>query len=305
MNVQMALQSTLPNLLTFCAAFELASFSKAARRLGVTPQAASRSVVRLEETLGVALFRRTTRSITPTDAARSYYQTAREALDLLVRAEMDITRHDATRAGVVRLSAPTTFGHYRLLPSLAGFRERYPGIELEIHVGNRTVDFAVEGYDLAIRLGRIDVKGLVARKLGDFALGVYGSPAYVARHGTPQHPAQLVDHACIAFIMPRTGRLLPWSFAPEPRSWSPHAPIRCAEDVLATITLARAGVGFVQTYDFLVEQDLERGLLVEVLSNYRGASRPFSLVYPQTPKRSPAARVLIDYLLGLPTRTRY
>ncbi len=294
----MPLHSTLPNLLTFCAAFEHGSFSGAARQLGVTPQAASRSVLRLEETIGVTLFRRTTRTVTPTDAARAYYRTAKQALELLEQAELDASSQSSARSGLVRLSAPTTFGHHRLLPSLTAFRERFPRIELEIHVGSRNVDFATEGYDLAIRLGRIRTPGLVARKLGSFPLGVYGSPAYLARSPAPRTPAQLVDHACLAFIMPSTGRVLPWTFVPGPRSFTPKAAVRCTEDALSLVTLARAGLGLVQAYDFLVERDVERGLLVEVLKDYRGASRPFSLIYPSTPKPSPAARTLIDYILS-------
>jgi DNA-binding transcriptional LysR family regulator len=294
----MALQSTLPNLLTFCAAFELGSFSKAARKLGITPQAASRSVVRLEETLGVTLFRRTTRTVTPTDDARTYYRTAKQALDLLQQAEVTVARREGTHAGIVRLSAPTSFGHSRLLPSLAVFRERYPAIELELHIGNRNIDFTQEGYDLAIRMGTIREKGLIARKLGDFPLGVYGSPSYLARRPPPRTPEQLVDHECIAFIMPSTGRVLPWTLHPAPRTFTPRATVRCAEDVLALVTLARAGIGLIQIYDFLVEREVERGLLVEVLRDHRGASRPFSLVYPSVPRRSAAARALIDFLLG-------
>jgi DNA-binding transcriptional LysR family regulator len=293
------LQSTLPNVLTFCAVIEQGSFSKAARELGVTPQAASRSVVRLEETLGVTLFRRTTRTVTPTDVARAYYETAKQALALLQRAELEVSSRNVARSGLVRLSVPTTYGHHRLLPALAAFHERYPAIELEIHVGNRNVDFTSEGYDLAVRLGAIRGKGLVARKLGDFALGVYGAPAYLARRPPPRTPAHLADHACIAFIMPSTGRLMPWILGTGP-SFVPPAPVRCADDVLATITLARAGVGLCQTYDFLVEKDVERGLLVEVLRDFRGGSRPFTLIYPATPKRSPAARAMIDFLLRRP-----
>lgn len=290
------LQSTLPNLLTFCATFELGSFSEAARRLGVTPQAASRSVARLEETLGVPLFRRTTRTVTPTDEARAYYQTARQVLALLSQAERDVSRRDGAEAGMVRLSAPTSYGHHRLLPSLAAFRERHPTIELEVHIGNRNVDFTREGFDLAIRLGTIREKGLITRKLGDFSLGVWGSPAYLARRPAPRTPAQLDDHDCITFVMPSTGRVLPWTFVPAPRAFTPRAAVRCSEDVLALLTLARAGLGLVQTYDFLVEKDVERGLLVEVLRDFRGASRPFSLVYPATPRRAPPARVLIEFL---------
>lgn len=291
------LQSTLPNLLTFCAAYELGSFSKAARKLGVTPQAASRSVVRLEETLGITLFRRTTRTITPTDEARAYYQTAKQALDLLARAEIDVVRREGDHVGKVRLSAPTSFGHHRLLPKLQAFRERYPAIDLDIHIGNRNVDFTSEGYDFAIRLGTIREKGLIARKLGDFPLGVYGSPAHFARHPAPRTPAQLSDHPCLAFVMPNSGRILPWSFVPEPNAFTPRSNVRCSEDVVALVTLARAGLGITQIYDFMVEKDIERGLLVEVLQDYRGASRPFSIIYPTAPRRSPAARTLIDFLL--------
>jgi DNA-binding transcriptional LysR family regulator len=294
----MALQSTLPNLLTFCAAFELRSFTKAARQLGVTPQAASRSVSRLEETLSTQLFRRTTRLITPTDAAQAYYKIAKQALAMLSHAEQELGRQTDVRAGVVRVSAPTTYGHHRLLPSLGVFRERFPHIELEIHIGNRNVDFAVEGFDFAIRMGSLRDQSLVARTLGDFALGVYAAPSYLSVRRPPRNPAQLADHTCIGFTMPSTGRLLPWTFSPAPRSWVPPAPVRCAEDVLATISLARAGVGLTQTYDFLVEREVERGQLVEVMRDWRGMSRPFSLVYPRGAKPSPAARALIDFIVA-------
>jgi DNA-binding transcriptional LysR family regulator len=297
MSAHASLSSTLPNLLAFCATFELGSFSKAARRLGVTPQAASRSVLRLEEALGTALFRRTTRTVTPTNAAREYYRAARDALDMLAKAEGELTKTDGEGAGIVRFSVPTTYGHRRLLPRMAAFRERYPGIELEIHVGNRNVDFAAEGYDFAIRMGSIRAAGFVARKLGDFAVGVFASPSYLARRGVPRSPEQLASHCCLGFVMPSTGKVLPWSFEPGPRSWLPRAGVRVADDVLGVVTLARAGVGLIQVYDYLVDEELERGQLVEVLREHRGASRPFSIVYPSAPKRSAAARALIDFLL--------
>ena len=298
MSAQPSLSSTLPNLLVFCAAYELESFSKAARRLGLTPQSASRSVLRLEQTLGVVLFRRTTRTVTPTDAAREYYRTASQALELLSRAESEVSQKDGERAGRVRLSVPTTYGHHRLLPRIVTFRERYPGIELELHVSNRNVDFATEGFDFAVRMGAIRTAGFVARKLADYTLGVFASPSYLARRGTPRSPQQLAQHACLGFLMPSTGKILPWSFEPEPRSWTPRADVRVSEDVLGIVTLARSGAGLAQVYDYLVESEVERGQLVEVLQEYRGATRPFSIVYPSEPKRSPAARTLIEFLLS-------
>lgn len=291
------LQSSLSNLLAFCAAYEQRSFSRAARQLGVTPQAASRSVVRLEETLGVALFRRTTRTVTPTDAADAYYRIAKQALELLRQAEQEAS--SPAGAGVVRLSAPTTFAHHVLLPALPAFRTATPGVDVEIDVSNRNVDFTSEGYDFAVRLGRIRERGFIARQLGNAALGVFASPAYLARRPPPRSPDQLAQHACLTFIMPSTGRALPWTFAAGPHAWTPRSAVRCSGDPLAVVSLARAGLGLVQTYDFVVARDLERGLLVEVLRDYRGANRPFSIVYPESPKRSPAARALIDFVASL------
>jgi DNA-binding transcriptional LysR family regulator len=291
------LQSSLSNVLTFCASYELRNFSRAARLLGVTPQAASRSVVRLEDTLGVSLFRRTTRTVTPTDAADVYYRKAKQALDLLRHAEQELSGSGGT--GLVRVSAPSTFAHHLLIPALPAFRTASPGIEVELDVSNRNVDFTAEGCDFAVRLGRIAQRGFVTRSLGKAALGVFASPAYLARRSAPRTPDQLTQHICLTFLMPSTGRALPWTFAPAPRTWTPKTAVRCAGDPLATVSLARAGLGLVQTYDFVVALDIERGLLVEVLRDFRGMSRPFSIVFPESPKRSAAARTLIDFVATL------
>jgi len=288
---------TLPNLAAFCRTFETGSFTKAARVLSITPQAVSRSVGRLEESLGVTLFRRTTRSLSATDAARRYYTLCVQALELLSSGERELAVDQRGPEGLVRLSMPTTYGHHRLLPSLNAFRERYPAVRLELSVSNQNVDFVREGYDAAIRMGRIEDHSLVARKLGDFPLGVYGSPSYLARAGTPKSPDDLSKHECIGFVMPSTGRLLPWSFAAGSKSFTPKATYRCADDVLGTITLARAGVGLVQAYEFLVEADLAKGALVEVLDGHRGLTRPFSLVYPKSTKPTGAVRALVDFIV--------
>jgi DNA-binding transcriptional LysR family regulator len=292
------LSGTLPNVVAFCCTFETGSFTTAARALGVTPQATSRSVARLEQTLGVTLFRRTTRSLAPTEAARHYYERCTQALSLFSVAETEVAAARKAPEGLVRVSVPTTYGHHRFLPSLGDFRELYPGIRLEINVANRNVDFVRDGFDLAIRMGRVADASLVARKLGDFALGVYAAPSYLARYGVPRSPADLAAHTCVAFLLPSSGRVLPWAFAPGPKAVAPDASYCCSDDALSTITLARAGVGLVQIYDFLVAEDVERGRLVEVLTDYRGPSRPFSLVYPRGARPSPAVRALIEHIVG-------
>lgn len=291
------LAGSLPNLEAFCRTFETGSFTKAARLMGVTPQATSRSVARLEQALGATLFLRTTRSLAPTVAARQYYERCSRALSLLSDGERALSDGDETAEGLVRISAPTSYGHYRLLPALATFAERYPKVRVDVNLSNRNVDLIKEGFDLAIRRGLLRDKTLVARKLGDFSVGVYGSSAYLARHGTPSAPTDLARHRCITFSMPSSGRALPWAFAGSP-SFTPDARYRCSEDVLGVVTLARAGVGLIQVLDFLVEEDVARGNLVEVLSSYRGPSRPFTLIYPKVVKAPAAVRALSDFIVA-------
>ncbi|MDF2697511.1 MAG: Transcriptional regulator, LysR family protein, partial [Labilithrix sp.] len=202
----LSLAGTLPNVEAFCRTYETGSFSAAARSLGVTPQATSRSVARLEIALGVTLFRRTTRSLAPTAAGRRYYERCVRALALLAEGERELDEGDRSPKGRVRISAPTTYGHHRLLPALAVFAERYPDVRVDIGISNRNVDLVRDGFDLAIRRGPIQDRTLVARKLGDFTLGVYASSAYLARHGTPRTPEELAHHACVTFVMPSSGR---------------------------------------------------------------------------------------------------
>jgi DNA-binding transcriptional LysR family regulator len=296
------LSSTLPNLEAFCRTYELRSFTKAAKALAVTPQATSRSIARLEGALGVRLFRRSTRSLAPTEEARRYYEVCVEALSLLSVGERVLGSGRRSPEGRVRISVGTTYGHHRLLPALGAFRDRHPRVQVEVHIGNQNIDFVRDGYDLAIRMGTIADHTMVARKLGDFAVGVYGSSSYLARNGTPRTPADLSTHQCIGFVMPRSGRVLPWSFYPAPRRFVPDAAYRCVEDVLGVLHLARAGLGLVQTYDFLVEDDVARGALVQVLTGYRGASRPFSLIHPKGAVLSAAARALKDFVVERETR---
>jgi DNA-binding transcriptional LysR family regulator len=294
------IESTLSNIRAFCCAYEDGSFTAAAKSLRVTPAAVSRAIARLEHSLGVTLFRRTTRQLRPTDHGVAYYAQCQAALALLVKAERDLAETTGVR-GVVRISVPTTYGAHHLLPHLDEVRTHHPHIELEVHVSNQNVDFVREGFDLAVRMGPLEGAHLVARKLGDFRLGVFASPRYVAAHGTPKRVEDLEDderHTCIGFLMPRTGRALPWLFSSPSCELRPAFKLRCVEDPRAAVALARIGAGLVQTYLFMVEQDLARGDLVEVLEPYAGRTRRFSIVYPKQPAPTRAAKVVIEAALG-------
>lgn len=291
----MILRAKLPNIQMFCLAYELGSFTEAAKSMGVTPQAASRSVAKLEKELGVLLFRRSTRQIQITEAGRFYYQSCRTALATLEEAELQLGVVEDEPSGLVRISVPTTYGHHRFLPMLSGFRRLYPRIEIDVEISNQPINFVREGFDLAIRMGQLEDASFVAQRLGSFSFGVFASPTYLKEHGFPERPTDLVNHECGVFVMPHTGRNTPWFFAKNPKTLAPKPAIRIHHDVLGLIAFARSDGGLIQMFHFIVERELAHGELQEVLTAYSGCSRPFSLIYPKEAALRPAVRTLIDY----------
>jgi DNA-binding transcriptional LysR family regulator len=290
----------LSTIALFCKAAELGSFTQAAQALGITPAAVSRGVGRLEERLGSKLFRRTTRSMQLTDDGRLYFEQCRAALAQIDDAELAITGQQSEPRGLLRISVPSTYAHYRLLPRLPAFREKYPQIELEINISNRNIDFVEEGYDIAIRLGDPPDSRLVARKVEDDRVGVYASPAYLKRCGEPLLLSDLKStaHITLPFLLPSTGRALPWIFLEdgEPVDMSFKSSVRVSEDPLGALTLARSGLGLVQTFEWIAQAHSKE--LTEVLKPFAGRTRPFYILYPQNRQLSARVRVLVDSLLA-------
>lgn len=283
----------------FNLAAELSSFSAAAVAAGVTPAAVSRSVSRLEERLGVRLFVRTTRQIRLTDEGRLYFEQARGALAQLVDAERQVSGQHGSPAGRLRISLPTPYAHYRVLPALPEFRARYPEVEIDVHISNRNVDFADDTYDLSVRGRAPEDSTLIARKLEDAEMVVVAAPAYLRREGSPASLDALLAHECIQFEMPSSGRRLPWIFRQDGETVEimTNGTYRTSEDALGGATLARAGAGMFQTYRFVVEQDLRDGTLVEILPQFGGSTRPFVLLYPHARHVSSRVRALVDFLV--------
>lgn len=284
----------------FCRTAELQSFTAAAHAAGLTPAAVSRAVSRLEARLGVQLLVRTTRQVRLTDAGRAYFERCRQALGELVDAEREATGDQRVPSGLVRISLPTSYGHYRVLPRLAAFRAKYPDISLDVQLTNRNIDFTAEGFDLAVRGRTPPDSGLVARKLEDAELVVVATPKYLRRRGKPATLEALRDHDCLQFVLPSSGQPMPWLLRGPSGDFDHATPggVCCLDDILGTVTLARSGAGLAQTFRFIVEQDLEQGTLKEVLQAYGGASRPFSLLYPSNRHMPLRVRVLIDFLLA-------
>lgn len=290
----------LSSIELFCKAAELGGFTAAARVLGVTPAAVSRAIGRLEARLAVQLFTRSTRQIQLTEPGQDYYRQCSQALAQIEEAERALTGRQSEPAGTVRISVPTTYGHHRLLPVLPRFLALYPQVRVEVHVGNRNIDFVQDGYDLAIRLGLPEDGRLIARVLEHATLGVFAAPAYLAARGTPASLDDLAHHDCIAFVLPSSGRMMPWSFQVQGGDIEHAIAARLwvEEDVLACVGHARAGGGLCQMYHYIAAEYVARGELVEVLQPYAGRARPFTLLYPQHRHRSASVRAFIDFAMA-------
>lgn len=286
---------------TFVTVVDKGSLTKAAVALATTPSVLSRAITRLEGRLGVQLLRRTTRRLNLTDAGQHYLEQARAAFGLIAGAEdgLQNDRDPERLTGRVRVSVPTTYGHYRLPPILARFSTTFPQVHLELDISNRNVDLIAEGYDLAIRHGALPDSGLAARKLEDVPLCLVAAPAYLAQGGAPNSLAELANHRLLGFVMPSTGRAAPWLLMRnrETTEWLPEGQVAVFDDVLGCVSLAEQGMGICQSYGFIVRERIERGTLVEVLPGMAGATRPFSVIFATHRHLPPATRQLIDFLV--------
>lgn len=284
----------------FCKAAELGGFSAAAESLGLTPASVSRSIKRLEERLGVRLFSRTTRNVRLTSEGELYWQQCQQALEQIAEAERAITGNQKVPSGLLRISVGTLYANFRLLPHLQLFTEAYPQIELELSLSNRVVDIVDEGYDLAIRIGTPQDSRLIAHKLEDATVGVFATPDYLAQRGIPETLEDLANHDCLQFVLPTTGRAMPWIFKTLDGKKIDHmfrSRLRLLDDAFACVSWGNAGGGLFQTYHFIAGPAVARGELVEVLQSYGGRSRQFSVTYPQNRHLSARVRAFVDFML--------
>jgi len=188
------------NLVTaFVRVVEQQSFTSAAKALGLPKSSVSRRVTELEEELGVQLLHRTTRKLALTEAGRSYFEQAERALTELQAAAESATGMDTEARGIVRLTAPVDIGVMGLADLVSEFVREYPDIHVELSLSSKVVDLVAEGFDIAVRAGKTRDASLVARRLGNSALGLYASPEYLKLRGCPRTPADLADHDCVLF----------------------------------------------------------------------------------------------------------
>jgi DNA-binding transcriptional LysR family regulator len=183
----------------FVQVMDAGSFSAAARALGQPKSSLSRAVSNLERELGVVLLQRTTRKLAITEAGQLYLERARSALGMLHEARAQLIESDGEPRGVVRFTAPNDDSANMVIPPLAEFSRLYPGIHVECIFTQRRVDLVAEGVDLALRAGVFDDALLQGKKLGDTPMGLFASPRYLERRGTPRKLAQLAEHDCVLF----------------------------------------------------------------------------------------------------------
>lgn len=279
----------------FVAVMEEGSFAAAAQRMGMSAGQASKLISALEAELGVRLLNRTTRALAPTEVGQAYYDRIRSILDDLDTLDAEVQDRAATPRGRLRLTAPLTFGTLRLVPALNDFAARYPDIELDVSFTDRMVNLVDEGFDAAIRAGRMVDSSLIARKLCDMQTLVVASPDYLARVGIPVQPADLAAHACIIDTNFRDPMI--WRFrGPDGAVTVPLTGRLRYSNAEACLQAAEAGLGIAHVPDFVAEPSLAAGRVTALLPGWAGEPGGIHAVYPPGRHLSAKLRLLVDHL---------
>jgi DNA-binding transcriptional LysR family regulator len=290
-------QSALEGVETFLAVARHGNFRRAAAELGVTPSAVSQTVRALEARLGAALFTRTTRSVGLTEAGQRFFDHAAPAFAELVAAAEFARDLGQRPAGLLRLSVPRAVVPLILEPVIGSFAEAYPEIELEIAASEEMVDLATGGFDAGIRFGQFIAPDMVAVRLTPpFPFTVVGSPDYFARHGRPQHMADLRQHACLR-IRRSNGAIGHWSFLDgnERIEVAVSGPL-IAHDYPTLLGAAIKGVGLAQVPEPLVRAPIAEGRLESVLDDRVVTAPGVFLYYPGKRQMLPKLRAFIDHI---------
>lgn len=280
---------------TFVQVVESGSFVKAAEPLGTSKAAVSRYLAELEARLEVRLLHRTTRRLSLTEEGEVFYLRCKELLQGLDAAEAEITSRTGEAIGQLKVNAPVSFGILHLAALWPRFRALHPKVHFEVTLSDRLVDIVEEGYDLAIRIARLETSSLISRKLASTRMVLCAAPAYLAQAGTPRHPTELAQHRVLAYSY--------WSDRDEWHFSGPQGDV-----TVKTVPVFRsnsgdtcrvgalAGEGLILQPSFMVGQDLASGALVEVCPDYRSIEVGIYAMYGSRKHVTPKVRLLIDFL---------
>lgn len=282
----------LEMLRTFIAVADQASFAEAARRMRISSTAASRAVAALEQSLGMALFRRTTRSVRLTEEGAVYLERCRSALADLDDAALALRGDAAAPHGKLVITAPVTFGRMHILPIATRLLREFPGLHVELTLIDRVVRLVDEGVDVAVRIGDLSDSALHALKVAEVRRILVASPSYLAEHGAPANVPALHHHALISFT--ELERAHEWRFGPAGKPAIRIEPRLTVNAADAAIGAAVDGLGIARVLSYQALRAIDAGRLVALLDDFAPPPLPVHLVYQANRRASVNVRAFID-----------
>ena len=270
--------------------------SAASSKLGMSPAMVGQHVAALEERLGTRLLNRTTRRQSLTDFGTSYVEQCRDILERVAVADFDAEASQAQPRGLLKITAPTTFGAEVLMPALQRYRDLAPDVTLDINLTDRNIDIVDEGYDIAFRIGELPDSRLIARHLAPYRMMICAAPGYLAQRGTPNHPSDLSEHDAIGFTPSARST---WKLAKgnDEVEVSPRMSVT-VNSGQAVRMAARAGLGVIMQPAILLKSDIRDGLLVRLFPDWRLRERPMSLIYHRDRHMTPRLRSVISFAIS-------
>ncbi|PND30775.1 LysR family transcriptional regulator [Achromobacter sp. HZ01] len=290
------MKTTLDELQAFVAVVDTGSITAASELLGLTISATSRTLARLEEKLQTTLLRRTTRRLELTEEGASFLQSARAIIASVDEAEEQMAARRMRPAGRLRVDAATPFMLHVLVPLIAGFRERYPQVELEMNSNEGIIDLIEKRTDVAFRIGVLKDSTLHARPVGSSQVRVLASPAYLKRHGTPTGTEQLARHSLLGFTQPES--LNDWPLRGPAGDTLRIQPTIASSSGETLRHMALAGLGIVCLSDFMTREDRKSGKLVQLFAaETLDVRQSINAVYYRNTALAARITCFVDYVM--------
>lgn len=290
----------LSGVTVLSAVIEAGTIARAADALGLTASAVSRAISRLEARVGVRLLERTTRSLSLTDEGRRFYERVGPHLAGIEEAAIEASGSAGIVRGRLRVNVDPFFSRIVLSSHIREFLEKYPEVSLELLMRDAVGDLGAGGFDLALRFGDPPNGSLVARKLVETRVLTVAAPAYVAEHGRPRHPSEVVDHDCIGFYDAANQRPFDWEF----RKGKEILPVKVSarvlvSDVGAMLSACEAGAGIAQILQLGSSHLVESGALINLFPEWSGEMFPLYALFPSRQHQPAKVRSFIDFCLGV------
>lgn len=288
---------TIDGMRTFVTVVSEGSFSRAADRLGMSPQLVSKYVAQLEARLGARLINRSTRRLSITEVGQAYFERCRDVLADIEEMETAVGDAAVAAQGTLRINAPMSFGILHLSKAIAEYQCGQPDVSVDLTLDDRVVDIVSEGYDIAIRIGRMPESSLVARRLAPIRLVICAASEYLARWGTPASPEDLKDHECLRYTLSSYSDQ--WRFRQGDRAHDVQVSGRFAASNGDAIRLAAmAGRGIALQPTFIVGEDIRDERLQRVLEDWEVEPLGLYAVYAHRKYLSGKVRTFVDFLSG-------